>query len=73
MLPDAAGFCIDRTDYLHLYNTNADDKVSWVKGHRARAIILSLPTAHHAQYLYSPTPHHKRYEKSIYQRPVVTM
>ena len=31
-LPDSAGICIDRTDYLQWNNTNADDGVSWVNG-----------------------------------------
>jgi hypothetical protein len=41
MIPDAAGFCIDRTDYLCYYNTNADDGVTWRNGRRARALVES--------------------------------
>jgi hypothetical protein len=41
MIPDAAGFCIDRTDYLCHDNTNADDGVTWWNGHRARALVES--------------------------------
>jgi hypothetical protein len=41
MIPDAAGFCIDRADHLFLYNTNADDGVTWRNGHRARALVVS--------------------------------
>ena len=31
-LPDSAGICIDRTDWLVFNNTHADDGVSWVNG-----------------------------------------
>lgn len=41
MLPDAAGICIDRTDYLRDYNTNADDGVTWHNGAPARSLAIS--------------------------------
>jgi hypothetical protein len=43
MIPDAAGFCIDRADYLRDYNLGADDGVSW-SGQKARSLIVSWNT-----------------------------
>jgi hypothetical protein len=43
MLPDSAGICIDRTDWLRLYNPNADDGVSWI-GKPCRAFVNSWKT-----------------------------
>ena len=40
-LPDAAGVCIDRTDWLTLYNERRDDGVSWVNGKAARSLLVS--------------------------------
>jgi hypothetical protein len=40
-LPDAAGICIDREDWLRYYNTHADDGVSWVGGKPARSLYRS--------------------------------
>ncbi|HTZ48278.1 MAG TPA: hypothetical protein VMH20_11840 [Verrucomicrobiae bacterium] len=40
-LPDAAGVCIDRTDWLTLYNERRDDGVSWVNGRAARSLLVS--------------------------------
>jgi CubicO group peptidase (beta-lactamase class C family) len=37
LLPDTSGICIDRMDWLLLYNLRADDGVSWVEGKPARA------------------------------------
>ena len=39
-LPDSAGICIDRTDYLQWNNTNADDGVSWVNGRPVRSMCV---------------------------------
>lgn len=39
-IPDAAGMCIDRADYLHIYNHGGDDGVSW-DGQPSRALLLS--------------------------------
>jgi hypothetical protein len=41
MIPDSAGLCIDRADYLCNFNMNADDGVSWHNGQRARALVMS--------------------------------
>lgn len=41
MLPDTDGICIDRADWLRLYNRNADDGVSWVDGKPARSLFRS--------------------------------
>ncbi len=40
-LPDSAGICIDRTDYLELNNRQADDGVSWVDGGAVRSLCVS--------------------------------
>jgi hypothetical protein len=40
-IPDATGICIDRLDWLRLFNPHADDGLSWVNGHPARALVSS--------------------------------
>jgi hypothetical protein len=40
-LPESAGICIDRTDWLSYYNPSADDGVSWVDGKPARSLLMS--------------------------------
>ena len=40
-LPDSAGICIDRMDWLDKSNPKADDGVSWIDGRPARALCLS--------------------------------
>ena len=40
-LPDSAGICIDRMDWLRYYNSRADDGVSWIDGKPARSLYLS--------------------------------
>ena len=40
-IPDSAGICIDRLDWLRFYNLHADDGVSWVDGKPARSLYLS--------------------------------
>jgi hypothetical protein len=44
MVPDSAGLCIDRADYLCNFNMNADDGVSWHDGRPARALAQSWRT-----------------------------
>lgn len=41
LLPDTDGICIDRTDWLRLYNPKADDGVSWINGKPARSLFRS--------------------------------
>ena len=41
MVPDAAGICIDRLDWLRKYNLNAHDGVSWANGKSARSLLQS--------------------------------
>jgi len=56
MLPATDGICIDRADWLRLYNTRADDGVSWVNNGPARSLFRSWadlmsqlgPLMHHA-------------------------
>ena len=31
-MPDSDGICIDRVDWLRLYNRQADDGVTWIDG-----------------------------------------
>lgn len=40
-IPDAAGICIDRMDWLRMYNDQRDDGVSWFEGAPARSLIRS--------------------------------
>ena len=40
-VPESDGICIDRTDWLSLYNSMADDGVSWKDGKPARSLYLS--------------------------------
>ncbi|HEX3627902.1 MAG TPA: hypothetical protein VH280_21030 [Verrucomicrobiae bacterium] len=41
LIPDSAGICIDRLDWLTRFNPRADDGVSWVNGKPARALFIS--------------------------------
>ena len=41
LLPDTDGICIDRLDWLRLYNPAGDDGVSWVDGQPARSLYRS--------------------------------
>jgi hypothetical protein len=40
-LPHSSGICIDRMDWLTVYNPHRDDGVSWVDGRPARSLIVS--------------------------------
>ena len=40
-LPDASGICIDRMDWLQLFNERADDGLAWYKGKRVRSLYTS--------------------------------
>jgi hypothetical protein len=40
-LPDSDGICIDRMDWLTLYNSRRDDGMSWVDGRPARSLLVS--------------------------------
>ncbi|MEI6673802.1 MAG: hypothetical protein WCO57_01355 [Verrucomicrobiota bacterium] len=40
-LPQTAGICIDRLDWLRLYNERADDGESWFEGRPARSLMSS--------------------------------
>jgi hypothetical protein len=41
LLPATDGICIDRADWLRLYNPKADDGVSWVNSQPARSLFRS--------------------------------
>jgi len=40
-IPDADGICIDRMDWLRMYNEQRDDGVSWCEGRPARSLLTS--------------------------------
>jgi hypothetical protein len=40
-LPDSAGLCIDRGDWLRMYNFRRDDGLSWVEGYPAASLYVS--------------------------------
>jgi len=41
MIPDAAGICIDRMDWLRMYNEERDDSLSWFGDRPTRSLIVS--------------------------------
>jgi hypothetical protein len=40
-IPDSAGICIDRLDWLWCYNLNADDNLSWYANRRSQSFLVS--------------------------------
>ena len=40
-IPDAFGICIDRLDWLRLFNERADDGLSWFNGKVVRSLVTS--------------------------------
>ena len=40
-LPHSSGICIDRTDWLPVYNLHRDDGVSWINDRPARSFLVS--------------------------------
>lgn len=40
-IPDAAGICIDRLDWIRMFNERADDGISCYKGRKARSQVSS--------------------------------
>ncbi len=40
-IPNSFGICIDRLDWLNIFNVNADDSITWFDGRPARSIITS--------------------------------
>jgi len=40
-IPDSAGICIDRMDWLRLYNDRRDDGISWFGDKPARSLLMS--------------------------------
>lgn len=41
LIPDAAGICIDRMDWLRMYNEERDDSLSWFGNQPTRSMLLS--------------------------------
>ena len=40
-LPQSSGICIDRMDWVRMYNEERDDGVSWSAGHPTRSLVTS--------------------------------
>lgn len=67
-LPDAAGFAIDRMDWLRLYNPERDDGLSWFDGRPAASLLISWrkfmeafgPMVHQAGKVIFVNNHDKR-------------
>jgi hypothetical protein len=67
-LPESSGICIDRMDWLRLYNQNADDGQSWFENRPARSLYNSwhdlmgqlLPLVHGAGKVVFVNNHTKR-------------
>lgn len=68
--PDMCGICIDRSDWLRLYNPRADDGISWVDDAPARSLFVSWeqmlgrlgPLMHRAGKVVFMNQHVKRLE-----------
>jgi hypothetical protein len=69
-LPEASGFCIDRLDWLRLYNHQRDDRVSWFDNQAVRSLNFSWrdlmgkmgPIVHEADKVIYCNNHTKRIE-----------
>ena len=69
-LPEASGLCIDRLDWLRLYNRDRDDGVSWFGGRAVRSLNFSWrdlmsklgPMVHKADKVIYCNNHTKRIE-----------
>jgi predicted GH43/DUF377 family glycosyl hydrolase len=67
-IPDASGICIDRMDWLRMYNENADDSMSWFGNTRTRSLLWSWhdimerlgPLMHKARKVIFVNNHDKR-------------
>ena len=69
-IPDSAGICIDRLDWLDHYNGHADDGVSWLDGKPARSLLVSWnsllarlgPRMHEADKVIFVNPIYSRFD-----------
>jgi hypothetical protein len=67
-LPDSDGICIDRMDWLRMYNERRDDGIAWFNDHAARSLVTSwrkmmdrlLPLMHDAGKVVFVNNHDKR-------------
>lgn len=67
-IPDAYGICIDRMDWLRLFNEHADDGKTWFDGKPVRSLVHSFkqlmdtlgPMMHHADKRIFVNNHDKR-------------
>jgi len=67
-LTESSGICIDRMDWLRLYNTRRDDGITWYNNAPARSLVSSWhdimsrlgPVMHRADKVIFCNPHYRR-------------
>jgi hypothetical protein len=67
-IPESFGICIDRMDWIHFYNRERDDGVTWYEGKPARSLVNSWhavmdsigPMMHAAGKVIYGNPHYAR-------------
>ncbi len=67
-IPESSGICIDRMDWIHFYNRERDDGVTWFEGRPARSLVNSWhaimdrigPMMHAAGKVIYGNPHYAR-------------
>jgi hypothetical protein len=67
-IPESFGICIDRMDWIHFYNRERDDGVTWYEGKSARSLVNSWhavmdrigPLMHTAGKVIYGNPHYAR-------------
>ncbi|MBN2581354.1 MAG: chitobiase/beta-hexosaminidase C-terminal domain-containing protein [Pirellulales bacterium] len=67
-IPESSGICIDRMDWIHFFNRQRDDGVTWYKGKPARSQVVSWhemmdrlgPLMHDAGKVIYGNPHYAR-------------
>lgn len=67
-LPASSGICIDRLDWLRLFNPRADDSISWYDNQAARSLITSWK-----QLMERLGPLMHGHNKVIFANPMVSM
>lgn len=68
LLPASSGICIDRMDWLRLFNPRADDGVSWYDNKPARSLYVSW-----TDLMSKLGPMMHRNGKVIFMNPLVSM
>jgi hypothetical protein len=67
-LPESSGICIDRMDWLRLFNTRADDGISWYNNKPARSLLVSW-----TQFMDKLGPMMHKNDKVIFLNPLGSM